>query len=181
MLSPERVNELSQTIYNNNKSVGWWDDPNRCLFECLQLVNTEVSEATEGCRKNLMDDHLPHRKMEEVELADAAIRALDLAGHLGIEFRQEACLSHYAIVGKYSKGRQHLALVVFILGMATALESNSINEFEQNYCSLIHNIEKLCEARGYNLESAILEKVAYNLNRADHKRENRAKAGGKSF
>jgi len=27
-----------------------------------------------------MDDHLPHRKMEEVEMADAIIRILHLAG-----------------------------------------------------------------------------------------------------
>lgn len=45
--------------------------------ETLMLIVTEVAEAMEGARKNLMDDHLPHRKMEEVELADAVIRAID--------------------------------------------------------------------------------------------------------
>lgn len=34
----------------------------------------------EGDRKGLMDDHLPHRTMFEVELADAVIRIFDLAG-----------------------------------------------------------------------------------------------------
>lgn len=46
----------------------------------LCLVHSEVSEAMEGHRKNLMDDKLPHRKMFEVELADAIIRILDIAG-----------------------------------------------------------------------------------------------------
>ena len=32
-----------------------------------------------------MDDHLPHRLMIEVELADAVIRIADLAGALGID------------------------------------------------------------------------------------------------
>jgi NTP pyrophosphatase (non-canonical NTP hydrolase) len=43
-------------------------------------VHSEISEAMEGDRKDLMDDKLPHRKMREVELADAVIRIFDLAG-----------------------------------------------------------------------------------------------------
>ena len=49
------------------------------------LVVSEVAEAMEGDRKNLMDDHLPHRKMIEVELADALIRILDLSEGLGLD------------------------------------------------------------------------------------------------
>ena len=48
----------------------------------LALIHSEVSEGLEGYRKNLNDDHLPHRKMLEVELADAVIRIFDLAGAL---------------------------------------------------------------------------------------------------
>ena len=33
----------------------------------------------EGARKDLMDTHLKHRSMMEVELADAIIRIFDLA------------------------------------------------------------------------------------------------------
>lgn len=46
----------------------------------LMLAVTELAEAMEGDRKNLMDDKLPHRKMFEVEIADVIIRAMDLAG-----------------------------------------------------------------------------------------------------
>lgn len=49
------------------------------------LIVSEVSEAMEGHRKNLMDDKLPHRPMIEVELADALIRIADLAGALGLD------------------------------------------------------------------------------------------------
>jgi len=65
---------------------GWWTDlktgepKERNYGELLALVHSEVSEALEGHRKNLMDDHLPTRKMEEVELADVLIRIFDLAG-----------------------------------------------------------------------------------------------------
>lgn len=53
---------------------------NREVPKLLMLTVSELAEAMEGDRKDLMDDHLPHRKMLEVELADAAIRLFDLAG-----------------------------------------------------------------------------------------------------
>jgi hypothetical protein len=80
------------------------------------LIVSEVSEAMEGHRKNLMDDKLPHRPMVEVELADAVIRIFDLAG-----------------------------------------------------------------AKGYDVAGAIVEKLAYNAQRADHKPENRLAEGGKAY
>ena len=39
----------------------------------------------EGARKGIMDDHLPNRPMEEVELADAIIRICDYAGGFGLD------------------------------------------------------------------------------------------------
>lgn len=51
----------------------------------LALVHSEISEALEGHRKGLLDDHLPHRSMIEVELADAVIRIADLAGALDLD------------------------------------------------------------------------------------------------
>ena len=64
----------------------WWHDPHtgkrigRNFGELIALVHSELSEALEGHRKNLMDDKLPHRKMVEVEFADALIRLFDIAG-----------------------------------------------------------------------------------------------------
>ena len=79
------LNQLSQDIHAANVEKGWWDnDP--CIYTKMQLISTEIAEATEGWRKDLMDDHLPHRKMEEVELADALIRTLDLGGRLGLVY-----------------------------------------------------------------------------------------------
>jgi hypothetical protein len=51
----------------------------------LCLIHSEISEAMEGARKGIMDDHLPNRPMEEVELADAIIRICDYAGGFGLD------------------------------------------------------------------------------------------------
>lgn len=69
----------------------WYHDPEtgepitRNIGEQIALIHSEVSEAMEGFRKNLMDNHLPHRLMAEVELADALIRIFDLAGEQGFD------------------------------------------------------------------------------------------------
>lgn len=53
---------------------------NREVPKLLMLTVSELAEAMEGDRKDLMDDKLPHRKMFEVEIADALIRMFDMAG-----------------------------------------------------------------------------------------------------
>ena len=82
------LNELASQIHSNNHK--WWHDKSgnrldRNKGELLCLIHSEVSEAMEGERKDLMDDKLPHRKMAEVELADALIRILDYAAGFGYD------------------------------------------------------------------------------------------------
>ena len=61
------------------------EETNSKFAERIALAHSELSEALEGHRKNLMDDKLPHRKMAEVELADCIIRIFDLAGAMGYD------------------------------------------------------------------------------------------------
>jgi NTP pyrophosphatase (non-canonical NTP hydrolase) len=84
--------ELFKTVLNNlstfcrQEADRWYYNPEtgeRIYLnkgERFALIHSEITEAFEGERKNLMDDHLPHRKMVEVELADALIRIFDYAG-----------------------------------------------------------------------------------------------------
>jgi hypothetical protein len=51
----------------------------------LCLIHSEISEALEGYRKDLLDTHLPHRTNFEVELADALIRITALGGQRGLD------------------------------------------------------------------------------------------------
>jgi hypothetical protein len=53
----------------------------------IALCHSELSEALEGHRRNRMDDHLPHRKMAEVELVDCMIRILDIGAGLGYDLQ----------------------------------------------------------------------------------------------
>ena len=80
---------LKDVCYGLSSEAGWWDDCNKndpnVKAAKMMLIVSEVSEALEGMRKDIMDDHLPHRKMEEVEMADAVIRIFDYAGAMGLD------------------------------------------------------------------------------------------------
>lgn len=95
------LDELTEVVFKQNQAMGWWtnletgedltsklgEKPKRNVPEMLCLIHSEVSEAMEGHRKNLMDDKLPHRPMLEVELADAVIRILDMCGGIGLDLQ----------------------------------------------------------------------------------------------
>ncbi len=118
----DAVTMLVDACHGASVKGGWWHDIatgeplQRNKLEMIALIHSEVSEAVEGVRKGINDDHLPDYKMEDVEMADALIRIFDYIG-------------------------------------------------------------------GHNLLSAnaLVDKLAYNANRADHKVENRIKDGGKKY
>jgi NTP pyrophosphatase (non-canonical NTP hydrolase) len=79
---------IIQSCHQDAKEANWWpmkdgnvDTSNPYLFSSkLMLIVSELAEALEGDRKNLMDDKLPQYHSRETELADAVIRIFDLAG-----------------------------------------------------------------------------------------------------
>ena len=85
------LNDYARICYNQAVHAGWYMDlktghpKEKNVGESLMLMVSELAEAMEGHRKDLMDDKLPHRKMCEVELADTLIRIFDFAGSQGFD------------------------------------------------------------------------------------------------
>jgi plasmid maintenance system antidote protein VapI len=85
------LNDYAREVHTANQK--WWHDVrtgepiHRNFGELIALCHSELSEALEGHRKNLMDDKLPHRKMAEVELADCLIRIFDMGAGLGMDLQ----------------------------------------------------------------------------------------------
>ena len=78
------ITDLAQICHKLAVLSGWHSEVptedkalRRYKLAMICLEHTELSESTEGVRKGVPDDHLPHRPKEEVEAADAIIRILD--------------------------------------------------------------------------------------------------------
>jgi NTP pyrophosphatase (non-canonical NTP hydrolase) len=83
------LNDYANECHEANAK--WWVDLTtgeplqRNKGELIALMHSELSECLEGVRKDLQDDKLPHRPMEEVELADTLIRIFDYAAGFGLD------------------------------------------------------------------------------------------------
>lgn len=160
---------------------GWWTDLEtgerlkRSWEEAIALVHSELSEALEGLRKGLQDDHLPHRPMIEVELADVFIRLCDMAG--GFDFHRNLRLNN-----ANAEGFKYLSPSAAIAYLHWDISNMLVSENQSFLMScFVDKLMFFANRFDYDLVGAIEEKHAYNGKRADHKLENRKKEGGKRF
>ncbi|AUR90491.1 hypothetical protein NVP1144O_43 [Vibrio phage 1.144.O._10N.286.45.B3] len=170
--------ELQNKIHAQNKEKGWWDNP-RSFSMITNLGVSEASESLEGNRKGLIDNHLESYPMDVVEIADLCIRTLD---YLGSENNNHFC---DALVTKYKSGDFQYNLAALTMKLMNAwymyeIKSNKQLAMDSLRGAISHGFLMITDM-GYDPIEVILEKVEYNKHRADHKRENRAKQGGKKY
>jgi NTP pyrophosphatase (non-canonical NTP hydrolase) len=107
------VNLNSYAVQSHEDNIQWWrsiEDGSpleRNKGELMMLMVSEIAEAMEGVRKGLMDDKLPHRTMEEVELADCLIRIFDYAG--AYELDLEGAYQEKRMYNKQRQDHKHEA------------------------------------------------------------------------
>jgi len=188
IIDVDHINDLACSIHIDNVLSGWWPVDADPLTKA-QLVITEIAEATEGARKDLMDDHLPHRKMEEVELADTLIRVLDLGEWAA--FKYVGSTSFEDLQDEVIANLDHPAGLHFILSAHAVgfgylfLKASKFRDDarlnDEIYSCMIDAIIIIANIRQYDLFTALDEKLAYNRRRNDHKLEVREAEGGKKF
>lgn len=177
-MNTDELNALAKRVHKLNEK--WWQNPvtkrriERNKGELLMLVITELAEACEGERKDLMDDKLPHRKMAEVEMADAVIRLLDFADG----FNYKLIHAPGCWLGE-NKGEAILKICNTILEAYSRESDSEICGQFINAC--IKDIEVYCNQHGYDLYGALEEKLSYNTTRLDHTHEARLQTEGKKW
>lgn len=181
------IKQLSDRVHIANQK--WWVSLDtgrpieRNIGELLMLTVSELAEAMEGDRKNLMDDKLPHRKMFEVEIADAFIRALDIVGGLHcfelMEMHGDPIFTTMRLAHDHNRPEQLLHGVKHLLNAYDARYGPQL--FFAEMLGFIAWTVNYSKSAGIDLMGAFEEKMAYNAVRADHKPEHRKAVGGKKY
>ena len=177
------LNELAKEVHAAN--LKWWQDLEtgkpivRNRGNLLMLVITELSEAVEGIRKNLPDDKLPHRSMEEVEMADAFIRLLDYAAGFEIELCEALNDIHFKPKCPEFAYQDKAEAILEIVAHIARTWGEPKQSPMLSFC--IYKLRVYCEKYGLDLEGAFNEKMIFNSTRQDHTHEARKSQHGKKF
>ncbi len=175
--------------YSASFQAGWWTDINtgekkmRNHGQLLMLVVTELSEAAEGHRKSLsgtikMDDKLPNRPMEEVEMADVMIRCFDFSG--GYEY-QLTVVPPQTFLPTDDRLEAQLKIAKNVFNVYDHHCRADIT-FAQLWMSrVLADVQEYSKVFELDLFGAMEEKIAYNAKRPDHKMEARQAPGGKAL
>ena len=179
-MTPTEINTLAAEIHVLNRK--WWpeDVTTRNKSQICILIVSEITECMEGERKDLMDDKLPHRKMAEVEMADTAIRVLDVMGAFNYQYVEGTDMtdnwSSFDPDPACDTKEDRLFAIVGLIAMADRYRRTSTW-----MSNILYLVSEYCRRYGYDLWGAVREKLEYNKTRYDHTDEGRAAAGGKKW
>jgi len=167
------VNAIA-SIFAQNQKLGWHDEP-RSTAQYIDLFHSELSEATEGLRKNLMDDKLPVWPMWVVEFADYIIRVFDYMGLCRYEWGDTKGIKFFEPIDIETD----IANLHMLTSEAWLHRGSEILFYQLQRAVLL--AWDSGEKAGYDMELIIAAKVEYNQNRPDHKRDARKQPGGKAW
>lgn len=165
---------------------GWWDNGDKNILEILDLIHSEISEASMSVLNEEPKCYISNElkpEGEHIELIDACIRAYDYLGYVGYKF-SEVLLPEKDDSGReFSKLERH-ALLHMIVSDATEIYRDTGDRM--SICPILHRLiieieSYLCEHRydsladSFCLETGIIrslyvielyaKKAAYNSSR----------------
>lgn len=179
--------DLAATCHGLALRSGWWTNPEtgeparRSTIQLLMLCISEVAEAMEGDRKGLKDDHLPHRDMREVEIADCLIRLFDAVGGMEVHAEMVECALTEIGPMEWDKITTDLPFSHMLYHGCTLLSSYPEVPFESVAAKSVIYFAAAGAYFEMDLGGAVADKLKYNQERQDHKLAERAKAGGKAY
>lgn len=170
-------NELKEKAHSNAVNHGFWKEK-QSNEHCLMLVITEVAELVEADRKgdkaeygtkllvkqdldageSFEDVFVSHIKNTvEDEFADIAIRLLDLAGALGVDFDKMQPCRYFRAYDKFNFTENAFALCKGL--------SRDVIGIEKRIQFGLHYVENWTKTLEIDLSWHIKQKMRYNENR----------------
>lgn len=191
------LNKLANKVHEANQK--WWHDIHtgeplfRNRAEMLALVHSEISEYHDAGTLQY-DDKITHRFMREVELADTVIRLLDYARGLGYDL--DSASDEYGIRFEslndipfnVPSGSWLLEYGVTTADLHSSISAILEAERKTRTASvpslILRAIVKIIDAateRGFDIQGAFDDKMAFNAIREDHTHEARLLPDGKKI
>lgn len=176
-LTKEYIDGLIKKAHTAAVEKGFWES-DRDIFECANLINTEVTEMVEELRSGHEVEEIyfkPENPTKPegfpVELADYAIRCADLAGRLGGEFVDSCKI----MIDGFCKKPFDAGLQKQIFGLTAATKRLVDCEEKQKALTsvlMIIQAHAMASHLSIDLPAVIEQKMAYNATRpAKHGRK----------
>lgn len=177
-------NTLRDRVHKLNVDAGWWSNlqtgesilETRNRAELLCLITSELCEAAiDGYSP---DSHLPQFPAVHVEIADTAIRILDLAGadQIDLEFGNPYIID---FSGDLLKDLMKIVILVSGHALEGIRRKTKVDLYHRAIADAYQCLFTFARMYKFDLMEVIEAKLAYNTQRADHKVENRKAEGGK--